>query len=168
MLALVSFWGTLPVKMWRHLIRALPIGGVLVVCILLTGCVPSESPSPTINATPSLVSKASSETQQVSPSTTFPDQGSQMEQATLSEEEELEIEWGEEITLDELIEMGQNDQISSLEWHIMPNRVRIITTSGQIFNLRNEHYRVDVVKVLEDAGVKVGKGGIPFKFLCCN
>jgi hypothetical protein len=76
---------------------------------------------------------------------------------------EDEIDWGREISLDELIAMTQGGQIQEIQWHVMPNILRALASDGSIFHFRNETKGVDLRNTLIEAGVKIGKGGVSFR-----
>lgn len=71
--------------------------------------------------------------------------------------------WGTEITLDEFIAMALSGKVSIIEWFTPYDRIRITTTTGPRYNYKNAA-KVDMVKVLEDAGVVLGDEGIPLTF----
>ncbi len=74
-----------------------------------------------------------------------------------------EIDWGKEITLDEIIAMAKSGQIQEIEWHVMPNIIRAQASDGRIFHIRNENKGVDLRNKLINAGVRIGEGGISFR-----
>ncbi len=73
------------------------------------------------------------------------------------------VNWGREITLDEIIAMAKDGQIQEIEWHVMPNILRAQASGGRIFHLRNENKGVDLRNKLINAGVRIGNGGITFR-----
>jgi hypothetical protein len=79
------------------------------------------------------------------------------------EEKADDIDWGAEITLDEMIAMAKSGKIREIQWHVMPNILRAETTDHRIFHLRNENKSVDLRNTLISAGIRVGKGGIIFR-----
>lgn len=73
------------------------------------------------------------------------------------------VNWGREITLDEIIAMAKGGQIEEIEWHVMPNILRAQASGGRIFHLRNENKGIDLRNKLLNAGVRIGNGGIIFR-----
>jgi len=88
-----------------------------------------------------------------------PEKESQKEQAL------EDIDWGLEVNLDEMITMAKKGQIVEIQWHVMPNILRAQAADGGIYHLRNENKGVDLRNTLINAGVKVGKEGILFRYL---
>ncbi len=76
---------------------------------------------------------------------------------------EDEIDWGREISLDELIAMTREGRIQEIQWHVMPNILRAVASDGSIFHFRNENKGADLRNTLIEAGVKIGKGGVSFR-----
>jgi hypothetical protein len=74
-----------------------------------------------------------------------------------------DVDWGSEVSLDEMITMTRNGRIVEIEWHVMPNILRAKTSNGEIFHLKNENKGVDLRATLINAGVKIGEGGVLFK-----
>jgi len=72
-------------------------------------------------------------------------------------------DWGVEITLDEIVAMAKGGRIQEIQWHVMPNVLRVLTPEGEIFHLKNENKGVDLRNMLMDAGVRIGKEGIRFR-----
>jgi hypothetical protein len=77
----------------------------------------------------------------------------------------MDVDWGREVNLDEMIAMAKKGEIVEIQWHIMPNILRAETNDGRIFHLRNENKGVDLRNTLINAGVKVGEGGVLFRHL---
>ena len=73
------------------------------------------------------------------------------------------VDWGREITLNEIIAMAQSGQIREIEWHVMPNIIRILASDGRLFHFRNESKGVDLRNTLINAGIRIGKGGVIFR-----
>ena len=73
------------------------------------------------------------------------------------------INWGREVTLDEMVAMVKEGRIEEIQWHVMPNILRAQAFDGQIFHLKNEDKGVDLRNTLINAGVKIGEGGVLFK-----
>jgi hypothetical protein len=73
------------------------------------------------------------------------------------------VDWGREITLDGIIAMAQSGQIREIEWHVMPNIIRILALDGSLFHFRNENKGVDLRNTLINAGIRIGKGGVVFR-----
>ena len=80
-----------------------------------------------------------------------------------SENSEPEIDWGREVSLDEMVAMAREGRIQEIQWHVMPNILRAKTSDDEIYHLRNENKGVDLRNTLIEAGVPVGKGGILFR-----
>ena len=72
----------------------------------------------------------------------------------------IEVDWGREISLDEIMTMAKSGRIQKIEWHVMPNIIRFLTVDDKIFHLRNENKGIDIRSKMTDAGLKIGKGGI--------
>lgn len=79
------------------------------------------------------------------------------------QESPVEVDWGREVDLDEMIAMARDDRIREIQWHVMPNILRAEASDGQLFHLRNENKGVDLRNTLLDAGVRIGKGGVQFR-----
>lgn len=75
----------------------------------------------------------------------------------------VEVGWGREVNLDEMIAMAREDRILEIQWYIMPNILRAKASDGGFFHLRNENKGVDLRNTLIDAGVRLGKGGVLFR-----
>ena len=75
----------------------------------------------------------------------------------------MEIDWGREVTLDEMISMAKEGRIVEIQWHVMPNILRARAADGTIYHLRNENKGVDLRSKLIEAGVQVGEGGLQFR-----
>jgi hypothetical protein len=73
------------------------------------------------------------------------------------------IDWGGDISLDEIVAMAKKGRIREIQWHVMPNVLRIEAVDGKIFHLKNENKGVDLRNRLIQAGVRIGKGGITFR-----
>jgi hypothetical protein len=71
--------------------------------------------------------------------------------------------WGKDVTLDEFIAIALSGKVSVIEWFTPYDRIRITERTGPRYNYKNAA-KVDMVKVLEDAGVVIGDEGIPFSF----
>jgi hypothetical protein len=61
------------------------------------------------------------------------------------------------------MQMAQNGRIREIEWHVMPNIIRVLAVDGRIFHLRNENKGIDIRSEMINAGIKIGKGGIDFR-----
>jgi hypothetical protein len=74
--------------------------------------------------------------------------------------------WGQEITLDQFIELCKSGRVQLIEWFMDDDRVRISTMDNTRYNYRNAVSGLDIQKVLEQNGIKVGanNGGIPFDY----
>ena len=73
------------------------------------------------------------------------------------------VDWGREIALDGIIAMAQSGRIKEIEWHVMPNIIRILASDGGLFHFRNENKGVDLRNTLINSGIRIGKGGIIFR-----
>lgn len=73
------------------------------------------------------------------------------------------IDWGREVSLDEMVEMAKERRIDEIQWHVLPNILRAKAADGSIYYLRNENKGVDLRNTLLDAGVRIGEGGILFQ-----
>jgi hypothetical protein len=76
---------------------------------------------------------------------------------------EAEIEWGREITLDEMMAMANKNQIEEIQWHVLPNILRARCVDGSTYHLRNENKGVDLRSRLIEAGVRIGTDGLQFR-----
>jgi len=76
-----------------------------------------------------------------------------------------DVDWGLEVNLDEMVAMAKKGQIVEIQWHIMPNILRAQASDGRIYHIRNENKGVDLRNTLINAGVKVGKEGVLFRYL---
>jgi hypothetical protein len=82
----------------------------------------------------------------------------------ITEDQDFErMDWGQEVSLDEIVFMAKTKRIREIQWHVLPNVLRVLAADGGIFHLKNEYKGVDLRNVLIDAGVKIGPGGIPFR-----
>ena len=79
------------------------------------------------------------------------------------EESLVEVDWGREVNLDEMIAMARKDRIQGIQWHVMPNILRAEASDGEVFHLRNENKGVDLRNRLIDSGVRLGKKGVRFR-----
>ena len=75
------------------------------------------------------------------------------------------IDWGREVTLDEILAMAKSGAIQQIEWYVMPNIIRAQTIDGRIFHIKNENKGIDIRNTLIKAGIQVGNGGISFRHL---
>jgi hypothetical protein len=73
------------------------------------------------------------------------------------------VDWGREITLNGIIAMAQSGEIQEIEWHVMPNIIRVLALDGSLFHFRNENKGVDLRNTLIGAGIRIGKGGVIFR-----
>lgn len=80
----------------------------------------------------------------------------------------IEVEWGPEITFDEMIAIAQRGELTTIEWYALPNAIRVITTDRQYYHVKNEKYGRSARKELVAAGVKLDRGGIPLNYYFCN
>ena len=85
------------------------------------------------------------------------------EEKSAKETDGDDIEWGQEISLAEMIEKAKSGEIREIQWHVMPNVLRAETLDHRIFHLKNEDKGVDLRNTLMNAGVKIGKGGVIFR-----
>jgi hypothetical protein len=76
-----------------------------------------------------------------------------------------DVDWGREINLDKMITMAKKGQIVEIQWHVMPNILRAQASDGRIYHIRNENKGVDLRNTLINAGVKIGKEGVLFRYL---
>jgi hypothetical protein len=75
----------------------------------------------------------------------------------------VEVDWGREVNLDEMIAMAREDRIREIQWHVMPNILRAEASDGKIFHIKNENKGVDLRNKLIDAGVRIGRKGVIFR-----
>ncbi len=75
------------------------------------------------------------------------------------------MDWGREITLDEIIAMAKSGGIQKIEWHVMPNIIRAQAPDGRVSHLKNQNKGVDIRNALINAGIRIGKDGIDFRYV---
>ena len=75
----------------------------------------------------------------------------------------VEVEWGREISLAEMIAKAKSGEIREIQWHVMPNVLRAQAFDNRIFHLKNENKGVDLRNRLISAGVQIGNGGVIFR-----
>jgi hypothetical protein len=109
---------------------------------------------------PSEQQKQSQKAEAKVPDRPLPDPG---EEEPEREKGSDEVEWGEKISLDEMIAKAKSGEIREIQWHVMPNILRAQTVDNRIFHLKNENKGVDLRNALINAGVKVGEGGVIFR-----
>ncbi len=78
------------------------------------------------------------------------------------------IDWGQEVGQQEMLELAHSGNVLEIQWHVMPNVVRILMKDGKIYHFMNDRVSIDIAKFLEKQGVKTGKGGIPLRYSFCN
>ena len=83
--------------------------------------------------------------------------------ADTSDAGEPGIDWGQEVSLDEMIAMAKEGQLLEIQWHIMPNILRARASDGSIYHFRNENKGVDLKNRLIEEGVPIGKEGLQFR-----
>ena len=74
-----------------------------------------------------------------------------------------DIDWGQEISLAEMVEKAKSGEIREIQWHVMPNVLRAQALDHRVFHLKNEDKGVDLRNTLMNAGVKIGEGGVIFR-----
>lgn len=79
-----------------------------------------------------------------------------------------QIDWGQEVSPEKLLKLARSEDLFEIQWHVMPNVIRILMKGGEIYHVKNEKLSLDILKYLENAGIKVGKGGITFRYSFCN
>ena len=84
-------------------------------------------------------------------------------EGTIKDQESMDISWGREISLDDMISMAKKGRIIEIQWHILPNILRAQTCNGEVFHIRNEDKGVDLQGALLKAGVEVGEEGVLFR-----
>lgn len=146
---------------------------MLTVMFLVTACGDHPAPGPDAakaNAAPQSVQRKVEPPQQspaahpkesVKPKERppkTPPNGSSIEDTT--PDNFVEIDWGREVSLDEIMGMAKSGRIQEIEWHVMPNIIRILTVDGKVFHLRNEDKGIDIRNTLINAGIRIGKDGI--------
>lgn len=92
-------------------------------------------------------------------------QEEKLEDESQKEQAFEDVDWGLEVNLDEMVAMAKKGQIVEIQWHIMPNILRAQASDGRIYHIRNENKGVDLRNTLINAGVKVGKEGVLFRYL---
>lgn len=102
----------------------------------------------------------SAEPKAKTPENLFPDLA---EGETARETAIEDIEWGQEISLAEMIAKAKSGKIREIQWHVMPNILRAQGVDDRIFHLRNENKGVDLRNTLIGEGVQIGEGGIVFR-----
>jgi hypothetical protein len=135
-----------------------------LVAVCLVGCTSGLAQSNTAQPTAQISKDA---TAPISP-TVLPTQAVGDEADPLIEGETEVIDWGEEIGIEKVIELAKSGGVFEIQWHVMPNVIRVLMNDGGIFHYKNESTGVDIIKTLEDAGVKTGKEGVAIRFSFCN
>ena len=79
-----------------------------------------------------------------------------------------QIEWGQQVDPEKLLELARSGDVFEIQWHVMPNVIRFMMNDGKIYHLKNAEVSIDILKFLENAGIKVGKEGITFRYSFCN
>lgn len=74
-----------------------------------------------------------------------------------------EIDWGRQVTLDEMMAMCREGKIVEIQWHMMPNILRARAQDGSLYHFSNANKGVDLRSKLIDAGVLIGEGGLQFR-----
>ena len=92
-----------------------------------------------------------------------PADSTEMTQTEPVQSASVEIDWGLEVSLDEMIAMSRQGRIQEIQWHMLPNVLRAEASDGTIYHLRNENKGVDLRNTLMEAGVRIGKGGVLFR-----
>lgn len=75
----------------------------------------------------------------------------------------VDVEWGQEIDLAEMIAKAKSGEIREIQWHVLPNILRAEAVDNQIFHLRNENKGVDLRNTLIREGVQIGNRGVTFR-----
>jgi hypothetical protein len=73
-----------------------------------------------------------------------------------------EIDWGRQVTLDEMMAMCREGKIVEIQWHVMPNILRARAQDGSLYHFPNANKGVDLRSRLIEAGVPIGEGGLQF------
>ena len=140
---------------------------VSVVLVAIAGCV-----APTVVATPTLAptpkpantpTTAPSATGTIAPTITPSVTSSSSTPKPTVDIEDVRL-WGQELTLDQFIDMCKSGKVDYIEWFMEYDRLRITTKQGSRYNYRNKETKLDMPTVLEEHGVKVGDGGIPLDY----
>jgi hypothetical protein len=140
---------------------------VTVVLVAITGCAAQTvSSTPTLAPTIKLVSTPTaipSITATLGPTTAPVATASSATPKATADPDDVRL-WGDELTLDQFIDMCKGGNVAYIEWFMEYDRLRINTIQGGRFNYRNEKTKLDMPRVLEEHGVKVGDGGIQLDF----
>lgn len=83
--------------------------------------------------------------------------------AVNSDASESGIDWGREVSLDEMIAMAKEGRLLEIQWHVMPNILRARASDGSMYHFRNENKGVDLKNRLIEEGVSIGKEGLQFR-----
>ena len=75
----------------------------------------------------------------------------------------MDVNWGREISLNDMIVMAREGRIKEIQWHMLPNILRARAYDGEVFHIRNDDKSVDLRNTLVKAGVEVGEGGLLFR-----
>src|SRR4030042_1421253 len=92
-------------------------------------------------------------------------QEEKLEDKSQKEQAFEDVYWGLEVNLNEMMEMARKGQIVEIQWHIMPNILRAQASDGRIYHIRNKNKGGELRNTIINAGVKVGKAGILFRYL---
>lgn len=168
--------------MRTHLLLKGIIVGILAIlfCGILLGCTSSTTANPTPSSqvgvtsdkqeptnTPFVTSdqQKSTNTPAVTPSPLDP----KFVDPWSEEAAEVEvIDWGSKISMEEVIVLAKSEDLFEIQWHVMPNVVRVLMQDGSIYHFENANIGIDIEKTLNDAGVKTRKGGISLRYSFCN
>ncbi len=75
----------------------------------------------------------------------------------------MDINWGREINLNDMIAIAREGRIKEIQWHMLPNILRAQAYDGEVFHIRNDNKSVDLRNTLIKAGVEIGEGGVLFR-----
>jgi hypothetical protein len=91
-----------------------------------------------------------------------------LDEEPFNENGEPQVEWGQEVSLDEFVELAKSGNAVEIQWYVMPNAIRILMTDNSLYHFQNARVGADIVRVLEREGVEVGKGGLPIRYSFCE
>jgi len=91
-----------------------------------------------------------------------------LDEEPINENGEPQVEWGQEVSLEEFVELAKSGNAVEIQWYVMPNAIRIVMTDKSLYHFQNANVGADIVRVLEREGVEVGKGGLPIRYSFCE
>ena len=85
-----------------------------------------------------------------------------------SEHGAYHVEWGGEVSFDEMLELGKQGSLTRIEWYALPNAARLILADGSFVHVKNEKWGRSVKKELDAVGVDTSRRGVPIYYYFCD